>query len=109
MTVIIQHLFGRNNLILSDMAKDGINKVTGHANPGMQQFQQIATALATKNFYGFMPINDDATLSVLTDVNGASRTGDFDGTTVYQNVYYPGNFASIQLSAGKAIIYLNEQ
>lgn len=87
-----------------------INKITGHANPGsMQQFQQIATALVTKNFYGFMPVNGDVTITTLTDIKGGDRTGDFNSTTAYQNVYYPGSFASIQLSSGVAIIYLDEQ
>jgi len=87
-----------------------LNRITGHANVGqMSQFKQIATALTTVNFYGFMPVGDDAVIATLTDVMGNSRTGDLDSTTVYQNVYYPGNFASIQLTSGKAILYLSEQ
>lgn len=87
-----------------------LNRITGHANAGsMSQFKQIATALTTANFYGFMPVNGDAVLTTLTSVDGVSRLTDIDSTTVYQNVYYPGNFASIQLSSGKVILYLSEQ
>jgi hypothetical protein len=88
-----------------------LNKITGHANPGsLQQFQQIATAAVTSTyFHGFIPVGGDAVLSVLNNKGGDSALGYFDDTTVYQNVFYPGDFEAITLTSGKAIIYFGEQ
>ena len=87
-----------------------LKRITGHANQKMQQFQQIATAAVTYNFYGMMAVNGDAVIATITDVNGDSRLTDFgDVVTAYEGVYYPGNFASVTLTSGEAVIYLNEQ
>ena len=87
-----------------------LNKVTGHANSGgMQQFKQVATADTTINFYGFMPVGADATLTEILNADGTSALTYFDSTTVYQNVFYPGNFKNINLATGKALLFLNEQ
>jgi hypothetical protein len=88
-----------------------LNKITGHANPGsLQQFKQIATAAVSGTyFHGFIPVGGDAVLSVLTNKGGASALGYLDSTTVYQNVFYPGDFEAITLTSGKAVLYLGEQ
>jgi len=89
-----------------------LNKVTGHANPGgMQQFQQIATADTTVNFYGFIAVGDDAVVETLTNVDGTDGLDNFKTTTktAYMDKYYPGNFRAIKLSSGEALLYLNEQ
>jgi len=90
------------------MSKE-LQRITGHANQAMQQFKGIATAATTINFYGFMPVNGNAVVSVLTNVDGTSAVGYNDSTTFYQGVYYPGNFSAITLTSGKALLYLNEQ
>ena len=90
--------------------KGNLRRISGHANAQMQQIQQIATALVTVNFNCFMPVGDDAVLEILTcNPDGTSALGYFDGTNVYQNVPYYGNFASIKLASGNAVLYLNEQ
>lgn len=87
-----------------------LQRITGHANAQMQQFKQIATAAVSNlYFYGFRPVNGDAVVSTLTNIDGTSALGYSDSTTFYQNVYYPGNFKAITLTSGKAILYLNEQ
>jgi hypothetical protein len=87
-----------------------LKRITGHANQQMQQFQQIATAgKVTVNFYGFIPVGGNCTISELTNLDSTDGLGYFGVATGYQNMYYPGNFKSITLSAGAAILYLNEQ
>ena len=89
---------------------DELKRITGHANSQMQQFQQIATAAVSNvYFFGFRPVNGDAVVSVLTNIDGTNALGYSDSTTFYQNVYYPGSFKAITLTSGKAILYLGEQ
>lgn len=94
------------------MDNTGINRITGHVNPQIQQFQIIATADTTVNFYGFMALDGDAVVSTLTnaDLAGSSALSYLgDDATAYQGVYHPGSFKNIQLTSGKVILYLSEQ
>jgi hypothetical protein len=99
--------------ITSDVADTEVElkRISGHANTGMQQFQQIIdTVQVTKNFFGFTPVSADAVVSILTNTDGTSGLGYLGvGGAAYQNVYYPGRFASIKLTSGKVVIFFDEQ
>lgn len=98
--------------------EDELRKVTGFNNRGhAQQWRQIGTtpATVTVNFYGLIPLNGNAVLSVLTakafaagDSTDALTWVDNATKTFYQNTYYSGPFRAIRVSSGIVIIYLDE-
>ena len=88
------------------------NRITGHSNPALKQFEQIATADTTINFYGFEAVGADAVVSTLEYLTGGDALADCFKTTVktaYQGVYYSGAFGRIKLSSGEAVLRLSEQ
>jgi hypothetical protein len=97
----------------ADMAESAeeLKRISGHANTGMQQFQQIIdTVQVTKNFFGLMAVSADAVVAILTNTDGTSGLGYLaTGGNAYQNIYYPGRFASIKLTSGKVVIFFDEQ
>jgi hypothetical protein len=99
--------------ITSDVADTEVElkRISGHANTGMQQFQQIIdTVQVTKNFFGLMAVSADAVVAILTNTDGTSGLGYLaTGGNAYQNIYYPGRFASIKLTSGKVVIFFDEQ
>ena len=89
-----------------------LDRITGQANPGMQQFLQIvATGVtATVDFWAVSAINGDAVLSQLTNQDGTDALGYLGaGFTMYQNEFYTGRFKAIKLTSGMVKIELNEQ
>jgi len=87
-------------------------RITGHANPQMQQFLQIGTADTTVNFYAFEAVGGNAVISVLENMDGTDAKDYFAtaARTAYQNVLYTGNFRRICASSGTAIVLrLSEQ
>ncbi len=95
------------------MSKE-LGKITGHANrTSVKKCRQInsATGELTVNFYGFMPVDGDATMTTLearvsTDISGTAynQTGNY-----FQNVYYPCEGSKIEVNAGEVLIYLDDQ
>jgi hypothetical protein len=87
-------------------------RLTGHGNPGMQQFQQIATSASATvmNFSSFKAVGGNAEIAEILNVDGTSALSYFGASaTAYQNILYPGNFKSITLTSGVGLLYLNEQ
>ena len=89
-----------------------LDRITGQANSGNQQFLQIvATGVAaTVDFWAVSAINGDAAISQLTNQDGSSALGYLGaGFTMYQNVLYTGRFKAIKLTSGIVKLELNEQ
>lgn len=87
-------------------------RITGHGNPGMQQFQQVATAASATvmNFSSFKAVGGNAVIAEILNVDGSSALTYFGaGAIAYNGILYPGNFSSITLTSGAGLIYLNEQ
>ena len=94
------------------MRDAALDRITGQANPGNQQFLQIvATGVtATVDFWAVTAITGDAVLSQLTNKDGTDALGYLGaGFTMYQDVFYTGRFGSIKLVSGKVKLELNEQ
>jgi len=91
----------------------GLNRITGQANPGNQQFLQIVATgtVATVDFWAFTTLNDEnAVLSQLTNSDGSDALGYLgDGFTAYKNTLYTGRFKAIKLSSGAVKLEFNEQ
>jgi len=87
-------------------------RISGHANSGMQQFQQIVDTVAvTAKFFGCMAVNADAVLTSITNTDGTSGLGYLGaGATARRDVYYPGRFSAIRrASGGDIVIFFDEQ
>jgi hypothetical protein len=93
------------------MENHALDRMSGHANPKLQQFKQIATtAKQTVNFWAFSAVDGDAVFSELTYVDGTSALGDLANHTAYNDVgLYTGNFISFTLTSGILKVELDEQ
>jgi hypothetical protein len=98
-------------LITKDMGKDiGLNRITGQANPGNQQFLQIVTStVATVDFWAFTALGGNVTITQLTNTDGTSALGYLSNGIAYQNQLYTGRFNAIKITTGIVKIELNEQ
>jgi hypothetical protein len=87
------------------------NRITGHSNPQMQQFVQIATADTTTNFYAFEAVGGNAIIEVLKNIDGTEALDYFETTTktAYQGVLYTGAFGRIKASSGELVLRKSEQ
>lgn len=85
-------------------------RLTGHASRSMQQYKQISTTTAQSvNFYAFVPVNGDATLTSLTNIDGTSATDYNESGTYYDGILYTGQFSGIAVLTGEVLLYLGEQ
>ena len=76
----------------------------------MQQYKQITTTTATSvNFYAFVPVGADATLTSLTNIDGTSAAAYNEDGTYYEGILYTGQFSGIQVLTGEVLLYLSEQ
>ena len=93
---------------------DALQMITGHASKQLQKFRQIGTSAGhvTANFYAFIPVGANATLTTLLDKAAGGGPHDASGYgtgTWCQNNYYPGQFIGIRVASGEVIIYFGEQ
>ena len=89
-----------------------LDRMTGQANPGNQQFLQIVATgtTATVDFWAVSAIGGNAVLSQLTNQDGSDALGYLGaGFTVYENAFYTGRFKAIKTSSGIVKVELNEQ
>lgn len=96
-----------------------LRKIIGHGNrDAAQQWRQIGTTSATLtglNFWGFIPLDGDAVLSVLTAKHASSTAVnaltwvDNATKTFYQNTLYTGPFTAIRVTSGIVIMYYNDK
>jgi hypothetical protein len=94
----------------SAMGDPALGRISGHANPKIQQFRQVATtAKQTVNFWAFTAVNGDAVVSELHNVDDTSALAYLGNGTAYQNVLYTGIFESITLTSGVVKLELGEQ
>jgi len=93
------------------MARDiGLDRITGQANPGKQQFLQIVTStVISVDFWAFSAIAGNVTITQLTNDDGTSALGYLSNATAYQNVLYTGRFKAIKITPGVVKIEFNEQ
>ena len=93
------------------MARDiGLNRVTGQANPGNQQFLQIVTSsVISVDFWAFTALNGNVTITQLTNQDGTNALGYLSNATAYQNTLYTGRFKAIAITPGVVKIEFNEQ
>lgn len=101
---------------VTDIASDttetviAVKRMSGHSNTAMQRFLQIIdTTLHTLKFYGLKAVNGDAVIEVITNTNGTNALTYFGNATAYQSEYLPGTFASIKLTSGKVVVFLDPQ
>lgn len=90
-----------------------LNRMTGQANPGNQQFLQVVATgtVVTVDFWAFTTIGDaNAVLSQLTNEDGSDALGYLGaGFTAYQNAFYTGRFKAVKLTSGLLKLELSEQ
>jgi hypothetical protein len=98
-------------LKFKDMGRDiGLDRITGQANSGNQQFLQIVTsAVISVDFWAFTALGGNATITQLTNTDGTSALGYLSNGIAYQNQLYTGHFKAIKITPGVVKIEFNEQ
>jgi len=84
-------------------------KISGFANNGMQQFEQVIDGSSTKKHYCFTAIDGDAVITKLTNIDNSDALPYLgEGGIAYQGVNYFGRFKEIEVT-GKVVIQLDQQ
>ena len=92
------------------MENIGLNRISGHANSGPQQFRQVATTgTQSVHFWAFTAVNGDAVIATLTNDDGTNALSYLGNATAYQNTFYTGSFKVIKLTSGIVKLELSQQ
>jgi len=92
------------------MAYKGIQyiaQLTGGAGNAAAFFQYSDTGAHTDKFYGFIPVNGNATFTALLE-DAVSVGATKLAYTYYEGVFYPGSFTGCTLATGAIIVYVDK-
>ena len=71
---------------MGSIESPALNRISGHANPKVQQFRQVAnTTKQTVNFWAFTAVNGDAVVSELHNVDDTSALAYLGNGIAYQD------------------------